>query len=328
MTTNNRLTIAVVLISYNQFKYIVDALEGIRSQTREPDEVVIADDGSSDGTQQLIIEFVHKYQLGDKWKLLLSSVNRGINVNLQNAFDHTTSQIIIGMAGDDISLSNRCEQTELLFLKNPTCAMVSTSGHVISEAGTVIGEQVKEERVFKDYVAAIKHGNPRILPVGHAYRREVIYQYGPLPVDVPNEDDQITFRGLLLGGIACSPVKTYKYRIHNQSASAWLHKPQSSKEFMERFKRDISFRTRHMHYWNICLQQTNLPNRESLSFLLRSKADFFKELHSIDTKPIYSRVLLAIKYRSVTSFKDSIYLIFGHSGIIFWWSMRRVLRRV
>lgn len=328
MIMSKELTIAVVLITYNQQDYVVEALEGIRSQSREPDEVIIADDGSKDATQQIILNYVNKYDLSGKWKLHLSPFNRGINENLQNAIDHTYSDIIIGMAGDDISLPNRCETTEQIFIAHPTCAMISTSGYVINKLGNVIGEQNQKPRIFQDVFEAVKHGNPRILPVGNSFRREVIYHFGALPFDLPNEDDQITFRALLLGGIACSYIKTFKYRIHNQSASAWLHRPQTSIEFFDRFKQDMSVRARHMHYWNVCLQKSNLVDRESLGHLLGLKEAFYRELEFIDTKPVYGRILLAIEFRSVISFKEVIFLLFGRLGIISWRFMRKVLGRL
>jgi len=313
---------AVVLITYNQQDYVVEALEGIRSQSREPDEVVIADDGSIDNTQQVILDYVAENSLIGKWRLLLSPINRGINENLQSAIDQTTSDIIVGMAGDDISLLNRCETTEQLFIANPGCAMISTSGYLIDKMGNICGEQNQIDRIFNGIFEAIKFGNPRILPVGNALRREVIYQFGSLPFDLPNEDDQITFRGLLMGGIACSSIKTYKYRIHNESASSWLHKSQSSKDYFERFKRDMGIRARHMHYWNASLQQTNLTGREYLGHMIELKEAFFREMQSIDKRPMHDRVLLALKFISVISIKDSVYLLFGRFGILLWRRLR------
>lgn len=320
-------TLAFVLISYNQQEYIIEALDGIRNQTRCPDQVVIADDGSTDNTPFLIREYVAKYQLEAQWTLLLSAVNRGINANLQNAFDHTTAEIIIAAAGDDVSLPNRCNDTLAIFSAHPDCALVSTSGYVIDEFGTVIRHQLLEDRLFNNLMEAVKHGNPRIPPVGHAYRRAVLYGFEPLPLDLPNEDDQLTFRGLLLGGIMCSSVKTFKYRIHSQSASAWLHKQQTVGAYFERFQADMRVRARHMHYWANALMQSEINNREALVALVGLKQAMLEKLAIVGAAPCAVRLKWVIDFRQVLTLKECIYFVFGRSGVLFWRFVRRSLKR-
>jgi len=107
--------ISIILISYNQESYIVHALDGVRNQSLTPDEVIIADDGSTDETQAIIAEYCKKNKLESKWKLLFSTVNKGINANLQNAINHSHGQIILIMAGDDISLPNQCQLSYDIF---------------------------------------------------------------------------------------------------------------------------------------------------------------------------------------------------------------------
>jgi len=327
MSDQTRQTIAIVLICYNQQDFIVEALDGIRNQTREPEEVIIADDGSTDNTHRMIQEYVRRHNLEKKWLLLLSQKNRGINKNIQAGLDHATADIIILMAGDDISLENRCSVTEELFRLHPLRLMISTSGYVINKTGEIIREVAYPDSVFDDIEEAIRHGNPRIMPVGHAMRREIFSRFGNLPTDVPNEDDQTTFRGLISGGIARSSIKTFKYRIHDQSASAWLHKRQSGDAYFERFKVDMSVRARHMRYWHNALEKTQFSNKEKLLGMADLKARFYVDLGSIDSTPLRFRLRYLSVYRNVLTMKDSVYCIFGASGVRSWQRLRRLLGR-
>jgi len=54
---NNRVSIAVVITTYNSPEYLRRVLEGYRRQTRYPDELIVADDGSTDETNHLVKAF-------------------------------------------------------------------------------------------------------------------------------------------------------------------------------------------------------------------------------------------------------------------------------
>lgn len=58
----NSVQVTVIVISYNQVKYIREALEGlVNQQTNFTFELIVHDDASSDGTQAIIQEFYEKY---------------------------------------------------------------------------------------------------------------------------------------------------------------------------------------------------------------------------------------------------------------------------
>ena len=56
MGDKNRLpgSFAVVITSYNYRHYVVDAIESVMSQTRAPRQVIVVDDGSTDGSAELL----------------------------------------------------------------------------------------------------------------------------------------------------------------------------------------------------------------------------------------------------------------------------------
>lgn len=49
--------ISVALATYNGARFLCSQLDSIAAQTRLPDELVIGDDGSADGTVEIIKEF-------------------------------------------------------------------------------------------------------------------------------------------------------------------------------------------------------------------------------------------------------------------------------
>lgn len=63
-------TLSVVTICYNQVKYIEKCLDNIISQITDFDvEIILADDGSTDGTKEKCIEYANKHP--DRIRLFL-----------------------------------------------------------------------------------------------------------------------------------------------------------------------------------------------------------------------------------------------------------------
>ena len=54
MTDNISGTISVVIPTYNGIAYIEDCLNSLREQDRKADEIIIVDDGSTDGTASFV----------------------------------------------------------------------------------------------------------------------------------------------------------------------------------------------------------------------------------------------------------------------------------
>lgn len=273
---------SIVLISFNQEKFIKEALDGIRNQTLMPKEVIIADDGSIDNTPSIIEEYVALYSLENDWKLLLSKENRGININLQEAIEETTSEVIIIMAGDDIAMPNKAEVSIKLFRENPLMHIVATSLDKIDDNGNVIGELIYSDKIENDIIKVIKNGMPHVFPVGQAWKRSLFQRFGKLPYDLPNEDDQLTFRGVLDGGIFCSAIKTTKYRIHSNSASSWIRNNQSGNVYFNRFKADMPVRRRNMEYWYKTVEDSDVENKELLLKLISFKIEIYKSFNNLD----------------------------------------------
>lgn len=326
MRNNNKLTVAVLLVSYNQQDYIHEALEGIRLQTRTPDEVIIADDGSTDNTHEIIINYVKIHKLESSWKLILSSKNKGINENLNNGIKYVKSEIIVPMAGDDVSLENRCELAEKLFIEHGNINIINTNGFIINENGEITGHTFRPVGIHKDVAKSIRNGFPPISPVGECWRTKIFGLIGELPTDVPNEDDQISFCGLINGGILCSGEKTFKYRVHKSSASAWLRNNQSNKKFLIQYLRDMEIRRRHMMHWVVLLSKSANPDREHLKMILEKKIRFYALMSMLESGNFGERILFFIRNGNVLPFREKVYCILGRQGVVFWRVLRKIIK--
>ena len=98
-------TVSFVIVTYNQEDYVKDAIQSVFSQTFSPIEIIIADDCSTDNTFKIIKSEVETYKGSNQVRVIRNEVNLGLSGNLQNAIRNSTGELLILMAGDDISLT-------------------------------------------------------------------------------------------------------------------------------------------------------------------------------------------------------------------------------
>jgi|GEM_PF-589271 glycosyltransferase involved in cell wall biosynthesis len=93
-------TIGVVIPSYNQKRYLVECIESVIAQSFPPSQIVICDDASSDGSQEVITEYAAKYP-----KLitaLLHPQNLGLGRNFNSGLRRIAQEYVSMIAADDV----------------------------------------------------------------------------------------------------------------------------------------------------------------------------------------------------------------------------------
>lgn len=92
--------LSVCLITYNHVKYIREAIEGVLMQkVNFTWELIIADDFSTDGTKEIVLEYKGKYP--DFIKLILQKKNVGPAQNFIDLLTGPKSKYIAYFEGDD-----------------------------------------------------------------------------------------------------------------------------------------------------------------------------------------------------------------------------------
>jgi glycosyltransferase involved in cell wall biosynthesis len=105
--------ISIILCVYNAEKYISEALESLENQTVSGFEVVLIDDGSTDGSKSIIDLFIDKGTLDIKYHY---QKNVGLTVSLNRAIELAKGEYLARMDADDIATPKRLEES-LKFLK-------------------------------------------------------------------------------------------------------------------------------------------------------------------------------------------------------------------
>lgn len=96
--------VSVVMPNYNNEAFLVEAIDSILNQTFTDFEFLIIDDGSTDGS----IDIINSYS-DQRIRLIVKEKNSGIVDALNIGLDEAVGEYMIRMDGDDISVKDRFE---------------------------------------------------------------------------------------------------------------------------------------------------------------------------------------------------------------------------
>jgi glycosyltransferase involved in cell wall biosynthesis len=130
--------VSICIITFNQKDFIRETLNSVLDQDYENFEIIVADDGSIDGTDEIILEYAQKSrgriipQVGMK--------NVGITGNCNRGLSACKGKYIAFLGGDDLFLPGKIRAQVEFMEANPNCDVCyhdveifeSASGKVIS----------------------------------------------------------------------------------------------------------------------------------------------------------------------------------------------------
>ncbi len=182
-------TISVIMGIYNCEKTLPAAIDSIIDQTYTDWELILCDDGSTDNTYQVAIEYVKK---DSRIKVLKNSKNSGLAYSLNHCLRHTTGEYIARMDADDISSSNRLELQKEFLDKNQDYAVVG-SGALLFNGKDVVGTRFPKEKPEKrDLVKGAPFMHPTIMMRKRVYNE--LAGYLDLPRTRKGQDLDLWYR--------------------------------------------------------------------------------------------------------------------------------------
>ena len=117
--------LTVNIITYNHVKYIERCIKSILNQKTSFDyDIRIFDDGSTDGTKEICLEYTKKYP--DKIKLYTSEKNMGLQngilINALRSYDGIQTPYYLFIEGDDYRIGENGLEKQVMALENhPDC---------------------------------------------------------------------------------------------------------------------------------------------------------------------------------------------------------------
>lgn len=97
--------VSILIVSFNQKEYIEEAMESAISQDYENLEVIVSDDGSTDGTAGIIAQWQSRHP--DRLISILNPENAGVTRNCNRALHACSGEFVTLMGGDDVLLPGK-----------------------------------------------------------------------------------------------------------------------------------------------------------------------------------------------------------------------------
>lgn len=178
--------ISLLMITYNQEKYIEEALRGALSQEYPDVEIVVCDDCSHDETFGIARRIVADYHGPHRVILHQNERNLGIGANFQQAYELASGDWLVMAAGDDISLPNRCQVIAEGAREYPQALAFATNYEVIDGDGARHGYS--------------KEAQPMVVGAALCWHRRIFAEFPPMGAEAKTEDGTLLPRVFLLGG--------------------------------------------------------------------------------------------------------------------------------
>ncbi len=151
--------VSVVLTTYNHERFIADAAESILRQTLGDLEVIVVDDGSTDGTWEAL------QGVADPRLTCLRMKNSGPSVAFNTGLRRARADYVALMSGDDVSEPTRLEVQYARASQNPGVVVFSRVRLIDDDGAPVAGHPL--DSVFNDFRPASHDDLLHYLFFGH-----------------------------------------------------------------------------------------------------------------------------------------------------------------
>lgn len=195
---------------YNGEKYLKLAVESILNQSYSDFEFIIINDGSTDGSLNILKRFKEQ----DERIKIISRENKGLVYSLNEGVNLAQGEYIVRMDADDISEPNRFEK-QLQYMQINNQVVCGSYATIINSSGEKIGEMNYPPFAEKIKSFALLH-NPFIHP-SVMFRKDIFLKVGGYKRFFKYiEDYELWTRIVFKYKSGNIPERLLRYRVHNE----------------------------------------------------------------------------------------------------------------
>jgi len=185
--------VSVVIPAYNSERFVDEAIESVLRQSHQRIEVIVVDDGSTDGTAARVRAY------GDRVRYF-HQANAGAGTARNRGLALATGDYIAFLDDDDVWQPEKLEVQLEIAARNPESGLVACDGVRFSEASIVPGRLLSHwvldqlagsatgEVTSRLYREAIR-SNPIASPSQMLVPRRVVTEIGPMITDREDAED-------------------------------------------------------------------------------------------------------------------------------------------
>ncbi len=204
--------VSIVMATYNGTQFIRNQIDSILSQLNADDEFIVSDDGSTDGT----FEVLQEYEAKDSRIKLFIGPKSGVIKNFEYALSKTNGEILFLADQDDMWFANKVQTIiEQFRYQPPEVLLILHNGIETGIDGLLLKScYTMRHGIFKNILKSSYYGH-RI-----AFRKELLAKILPFPNNCPSYDQYI---GLVCELERCSVFIANKLTNHVIHGNNWSH---------------------------------------------------------------------------------------------------------
>jgi glycosyltransferase involved in cell wall biosynthesis len=219
----NKPRVSIIMSVYNGERYLPTAVQGVLAQEFDDFEFIIVNDGSDDGTLDLLA----RYAAADGRIRVVDQPNTGLTVALRNGCAVARGEFIARQDADDWSHPSRLKQCVGLLDRVPDVVMASSWTMTIDEAGDLVeantppaDRALATRQLLEECIGPPGHGSMMFRRAAY----EAVGGYRSCFYFAQDIDLWLRLGGR--GTIAYVPDYLYQYRISPRGISGWRSKLQ------------------------------------------------------------------------------------------------------
>jgi hypothetical protein len=151
--------ISIAMCTYNGAEFLPAQLQSIMEQSRLPDEIMICDDGSIDGTRAFLERF--KEESSVPVTLQFNEKNLGSVKNFEQAITLCTGDVIALCDQDDVWRSDKLQLFESVLNNSPAAGLVFSDADIVDENLKPLNRRMWNEIGFEAH-------KRKLIKTGHA----------------------------------------------------------------------------------------------------------------------------------------------------------------
>lgn len=216
------------MTTYNGGEHLKPQLDSLRKQTLTPDEVLIFDDGSSDGTIAFLEQYIQEFHLTN-WKLQVNHPNLGWKRNFMEGLRKATGDLLFPCDQDDVWHPEKLQEMTEAMKENPQILLLACDYHVIYEKGSLPLRIYKKTKAERDGLVApygfTKHFFTIPLPgCSYALRKSFFDEVNALWFPESPHDEFLWLMATIRNGAWFYNRVLMDYYRHSENASAIPYK--------------------------------------------------------------------------------------------------------
>lgn len=227
--------VSLLVLTYQQRSLLDGAVLSAFAQDCEPIEIVLSDDGSTDGSRERLEELAAGYRGPHRVIVRPPSRNLGIADHYNHLLRFASGELLITAAGDDVSTPDRVRRLVAAWEATGRRADLVAS-HLIDMDpqgglhGVIRVDDLARWRGLDDWMVK----RPYIVGASHAFTRRMMERFGDMLSAVAYEDQIMVFRAIASGGAVVVDAPLVHYRRGGTSMMPRFDSAQDMNHWTER----------------------------------------------------------------------------------------------